>query len=171
MSDVMDKGLKFPCILLIKGKYGDRRFFINSHEEKDAIALKVVTERFNEGWYEDMKVYELKPLDEMIMDDCGLTIEAIKNLPPTVHVPSKYYDVYIKEIRNKNTTPDKYIEVLEKMQRQFQRRHENYNKVHVLINDGNGALASKFIEFRAREGYQYEGWDVERFENRDDIKV
>lgn len=43
---------KFQQIVVFKEKYGERHFIVNTRQELEKVAIKIVTERNEEGWYD-----------------------------------------------------------------------------------------------------------------------
>lgn len=53
--------VRFPAILRFKEKYGDRLFIINGEEDLTRAALKVIKDRFEDGYWYDEPEEPTKP--------------------------------------------------------------------------------------------------------------
>lgn len=67
-------------ILIFKEKYGDRYFDASTPEARDAACFKILSERFNDSWYDWMD----EDMEEVDDGDKILTEEQIDALPTQV---------------------------------------------------------------------------------------
>lgn len=134
---------KYPFLLVFKEKHGSYHFLIRSIPELFEISLKILTERFEEGWY---NVGVIPTLDELFQKAVGVGVEAFDALPQGIkdnlkskaEMARKDYAYYTEEAQ--------FLESVEKA-----------------VNDRDGKAAFQLIN--DRRDYEYEGFEYEHFSN------
>lgn len=128
--------LQHPFLCVVKEKHGDRYFHCVTIEALQAVALKLVTERHQENYY------QAGPASE----ELGLTKEQIDALPDGM-IKGFAIQEYDRRLRY-----DRALQEERKVERIAAKA----------ITDHNGALALWILE--QRERHEYEGFTLESYE-------
>jgi hypothetical protein len=127
------KPQKFQQIVVFKEKHGDRHFIVNTRQELEKVALKIVLERNDEGYWYDFSSKE--PVEPKIKKE-----DAEKfgdNIANAITREWKDYEYSVKQYKKDKVLKD----ALEK-----------------IVKNKDGGLALQFLE-SMKDG-EYEGFEV-----------
>ena len=128
-----------PMLLVFKEKHGERYFNVPNDDALFAACLKVVTERLKDGyWYNEP--------DGVVPQAPDFTKDQVASMPESMRS-----DAY-KKLRA-------YDQALSS----FNEEIADHAKIKKAVDEKNGRLAWGIIRDRGR--YEYEGYDLERFES------
>jgi len=138
--------IKQPMLLVFKEKHGERYFYIPDDKALFAVALKIVSERFEEGyWYPEPGV-EDKPAAP------DYTKEQIATLPESMQ-----------------KTATATLAAYERSLREYNGLVDEFKRIEKAVEEKDGQAAWQII--RERQRAEYEGYDLEHFETLDDREV
>jgi hypothetical protein len=127
-------------IVIFKEKHSDRYFAIPDIDTFCKVALKIVTERFKEGWYGDESDYSI--------DEPGLSREQVEALPEgkIKHDAMKRIADYEAELKGKA----RYL--------------VDYKTSKRVVKEKDAPGALMFLLQRGKSG-EYESWDIQGLES------
>ena len=130
-----------PSVLIFKEKHGSRYFSVTNDKELFAVALKVLTERFKDGyWYYAPGFTHTKP---------DFTEEQIKAMPLSLREEAwKKFNAYKTAVR------------------QYELERSDYDAIVKAVNTKDGKAAWDCL--RNHNDGQYEGYEIEGFESLED---
>ena len=131
-----------PVLLVFGEKYGDNYFLLRQVEELFAVALKVLSERFSQGWYCEPK---FNNKDFKLLSD-----DIIKSLSV------KMRDEYLND-----------KERHERDIREFNEMKKQYSLIKKAIKDKDGELALELLS--ERKDYEYERFEFINYTKGSDI--
>jgi|SRR6478736_7361687 len=134
---------KYPKILLCEGKHATLKFLINNQEDLAAISLAILTKRFKEGyWYFDV-TEDLEKARK----------EAKENI---VEIQDNFPDSIKKQLERDNK---QYQDAITYREREL----KIYNLIKETVDKKDGTCAIKILN--SRQNYEYEGFELEDFDN------
>lgn len=132
--------LRAPSVLVLKEKHGDRHFNVADDAALHRVALKILTERFEQGyWY-------YKPEDKDKPEAPDFTMEQVATLPESLRAKA-----------------DKKLREYTDACRRYDAEVEDYNDIETAVKNKDGKLAWEALQAH-RDG-EYEGFNIERLES------
>lgn len=134
---------KYPFLLSFNEKHGSYHYLIRSIPELYEISLQILTERYEDGWY---NVGVIPTLDELFQKAVGVGVEAFDALPQGIKDNLKSKAEMARKDYAYYTEAAQFLEAAEQA-----------------IKDKNGKVAFQLLRDHADS--EYEGFNFEYFSN------
>ncbi len=147
--------MKYPFVLVLHEKHGDYYYLMQESQNVLDFAIKLLTERYESGYH----YYEPTPVQDTFKEyfECihDMTLEAAETLS----------EKFGGAIKLGNQSPAKEIEYLKASYAGRLSEVKEYQYIKAAVETHDAKQAWSILYNRSMEGYSYEGFDLEQFEN------
>lgn len=132
--------LSEPCVMVVAEKHDERHFYITGLEDLERVALRLITERVENGWISASRDAVMPPVPK----------EVVLEWPES---PMRFYGLDQWDLYERRVTED-------------ETRRRQWELARRAIDERNGTLA--LIVLTERCDHEYENWALIPFEKLED---
>jgi len=161
-------------LMIFKEKHADRYFAVKDDNDRNKVALKILKERYNEGYYyptveelDDRKEERLETVKKRYEKEIALTEEEVSNLPDSIKEEivenREKFNKFVSSVEQEIAYEIKWTEYLNELLSVSE--EEALKKIIKTPRGRKYRMAFKLLQERAFDGHQYEQFEEEILED------